>query len=108
MHEVLRCIRCRVKLVPFLSWVLCAVVWLVLVCALRGKEGVMLRARRAEDAEEKTSDERRAVRHSRRSFRSARGVCCEECGEVLSPVHAFALYGCWCVRCWQGVVLVVG
>ena len=67
----------------------------------------MARYKHYEQAVVKSFDERRTVRHSRMPFRGERGVRCEECGDSLPPAHNFAVYGCWCVRCWQGCSLVV-
>jgi len=76
--------------------------------AQAGEGGAFLKSRDAKQTGATTSDERRTVRHSRMSFRGERGVRCEECGDALSPTHAFALYGCWCVRCWRGGVPAIG
>ena len=50
------------------------------------------------------SDSQRAVRHSRKPLHGGRGVVCEECSDPLPPAHPFTVYGCWCVRCWMGLV----
>ena len=67
----------------------------------------MARYKHYEQAVVKSLDERRTVRHSRMPFRGERGVRCEECGDSLPSAHNFAVYGCWCVHCWQGCLLVV-
>ena len=91
-----------------LSWLVCALVWVMFVSSVSREVSAMARYKHYEQAVVKSLDERRTVRHSRMPFRGERGVRCEECGDSLSPTHAFAVYGCWCVRCWQGFSLVVG
>lgn len=99
---------CAVGGASLLSGVLRAVVRVLSLSALRssGEVGSMAKYKRWEASFLKSLVSRRPVRHSRRPFRGARGVRCEECGGLLHPTHDFGLYGGWCVPCWsffQGV-----
>ena len=85
-----------------LSGVFCAVVRLLSLSPLWAAREVnsMAKNKRWEVSFLKSLGRRRTVRHSRRPFRGARGVRCEECKSLLHPTHDFRLYGGWCATCW--------
>ena len=85
-----------------LSGVFCAVVRLLPVSPVwaAGEVSSMAKYKRWEAPVVQSLEQRRSVRHSRKPFRGARGVRCEECGYALHPTHNFGLYGGWCVLCW--------
>ena len=96
-----------------LSGVLCAFVRLLSLSPVWAAREVnsMAKNKRWEASFLKSLGRRRTVRHSRRPFRGARGVRCEECKDLLHPTHDFRLYGGWCATCWgyfqavEGVVI---
>lgn len=96
-----------------LSGVLCALVRLLSLSPVWAAREVnsMAKYKRWEEQVLQSLERRRPVRHSRKPFRGARGVRCEECGHALHPTHNFGLYGGWCVLCWgflqrvEGVVI---
>ena len=99
-----------------LSGVLYAVVCVLplsLLWAAR-EVGSMAKNKRWDVSFLKSLGRRRTVRHSRRPFRGARGVRCEECKGLLHPTHNFRLYGGWCATCWgffqagEGEVMIDG
>jgi len=85
-----------------LSGVLCALVCALSLSSMRtaGEVSSMAKYKRWEAQVVQSLERQRPVRHSRKPFRDARGVRCEECGHALHPTHNFGLYGGWCVLCW--------
>ena len=85
-----------------LSCVLCALVCTLSLSPVPAAREVssMAKYKRWEAQVVPSLERRRPVRHSRKPFRGARGVRCEECGHALHPTHNFGLYGGWCVLCW--------